>query len=65
MIRVVAQHSPSLFVILGLAELAECPLTMVVQDRTYYKAESYDHYVLYKAAISGHGGGGTFHASQR
>lgn len=55
MIRVVAQHSPSLFAILGLAEEHELPPQMKVEghDTTYYRAETHDHYVLYKAAISG------------
>lgn len=57
MIRVVAQHAPNLFAIFGLAEKHEdCPATLHVDDRgTYYRAESHDHWVLYKAALSGWG----------
>lgn len=57
LIRVIAQHSPSLFVMLGMAEDYELPATMKVQgyETTYYLAERHDHYALYKAALSGWG----------
>lgn len=55
MIRVVAQHAPNLFAILGLFRETELTPTIALGTRTYYRAESKVHYVLYRAAISGHG----------
>ncbi len=55
MIRVVAQHSPSLFGFLGLFKEARLTPTLDVGGHTYYRAESHKHYVLYKAALSGWG----------
>jgi hypothetical protein len=56
LIRVVAQHAPNLFGLLGLMNSEECPSVIVVEGRgTYYRAETHDHYILYKAALSGWG----------
>lgn len=55
MIRVVAQHAPNLFAILGFIEPDECPIELTVNDLTYYKAERHERWVLYKAALSGWG----------
>lgn len=55
-VRVVAQESPTLFRILGGAELDTLQREFVGSDGiTYYRAETHDHWVLYKAAISGWG----------
>lgn len=55
MTRVVAQHSPSLFAILGLFPEEQLTSTINLDGLTYYRAQSKHHYVLYKAAISGWG----------
>lgn len=54
-IRVVVQHSPTLFSI-SLADERALTSTFEYQDQTFYRAETHDHWVLYKAALSGWGG---------
>lgn len=54
MIRVVVQHSPSLYSI-APAEEAALTSTFEHEGQTYYRAETHDHWVLYKAALSGWG----------
>lgn len=54
MIRVVIQHSPSLFS-MALVDEVDLTPTFAYDDQTYYRAETHDHYVLYRAAISGWG----------
>lgn len=53
-VRVVAQHQPNLFAILGLHDLDAEPLPKTlpsdVMGTTYYKAEAHDRWVLYKRA---------------
>lgn len=60
MIRVVAQHSPALFAILGVFPESETTLapTIKIDGQTYYRTETHHHYVLYKAALSGWGAAG-------
>lgn len=53
-IRVVVQHAPNLFAILGLFD-PELPATLTMNGKTFYRAEVKDHYVLYRAALSGWG----------
>lgn len=64
MIRVVVQESPNLFA-LCYEDEATLLQTFVHNGRTYYRAETHNHYVLYRAAISGWGAGGTFDRAQR
>jgi len=54
-LRVVVEHSPELFVILGLCREDEAPPEMFVRGRTYYRARSTPRWVLYRAALSGGG----------
>jgi hypothetical protein len=54
-IRVVAEHAANLFAILGIFPETELTPTLTIKGRTYYRACSKEHYVLYRAAISGHG----------
>lgn len=57
MVRVVAQHAPNLYAILGVfpANAETLAPTIALDGRTYYRAETHDHWVLYKAALSGWG----------
>lgn len=57
MIRVVAQHAPNLYAILGLFpnDAETLAPTIAINGLTYYRAESHDRWVLYKAALSGWG----------
>lgn len=57
MIRVVAEHSPALFAILGVfpGGVETLAGTLELEGGTYYKAEVKTHYVLYRRAISGWG----------
>lgn len=57
MIRVVVEHTPALFAILGLYD-DNLPQTLTIDGQTFYRAETHDHYVLYKAALSGWGAAG-------
>ena len=54
-VRVVVEHTPELFAILGLCKLDECLPMLILQDRAFYRARSTPHWVLYKATISGWG----------
>jgi hypothetical protein len=56
-IRVVVEHSSSLYGLLGLFdnEKEELPIEMCVDDVTYYKSEVKVHFALYKRALSGWG----------
>jgi hypothetical protein len=59
MIRVVLEHSPSLYVLCGLIDEAELGPTMTVNDNeTYYRSVIKSHYQLYKRALSGWGAAG-------
>lgn len=66
-IRVVVQHSPSLYAILGAYPVDSefLTLTLKMDGQTFYRAETHDTYVLYRAALSGWGAGGTFDSRQR
>lgn len=72
MIRIVVQHAPNLYA-LGLVEEAAVTPTFEHGGTTYYKAETHDHWVLYKPALSGWGAAApdpsdprpTFDANQR
>ena len=62
MVRVIVEHAPNLFAIIGLHDEAECAqmLTMVDAEKiphTYYRARSTPRWVLYRAAVSGWGAG--------
>lgn len=71
MIRVLAEHSPSLYSFIGLVkEEKECPATLEMRhpngpSTTYYRARSAHRWVLYRAALSGHGQGPAFHPQQK
>lgn len=54
MIRVVCQHSPSLFS-LSIADEKSLVPTFVHEGVTFYRSETHNHYVLYRSAISGWG----------
>ena len=54
-VRIVAEHSPSRFAILGLCREDEAPPEMFVNGTTYYRAKSTPRWILYRAAISGWG----------
>lgn len=56
-IRVVLQHSPTLYEIVGLfdAETTKPTLTYGDEKRTYYHTQSTDRWQLYVAAVTGHG----------
>lgn len=55
MIRVVIEESPTLYRILGLAAVEDVAQVFEATGRTFYRAELHNHYILYKAAISGWG----------
>ena len=54
-VRVMAQHSPTLFGLLGLWPLSQCAPVLVVGDRSYYRSASTPRWVLYKRSVRGHG----------
>lgn len=57
MIRVVVEHTPSLFSIALVDEkLLEGSNTFEYEGVTCYRAETHDHYVLYRRALTGWGG---------
>jgi hypothetical protein len=56
--RVVLQHQPNLYAIVGIHDDAEPWLTgtsVLIGDDTFYRAESHDHYILLKRAVTGGG----------
>jgi len=68
-IRVVVEHHPDLFSILGYVDEAQLnsSLSLVGRDgvpHTYYRSRSTTRWVLYRAAITGHGEV-NFHPEQR
>lgn len=71
MVRVVAEHEPNLYGMLGFYPEPLCDKTMQLTGpdgvpHTYYRAKSTRTYVLYKAALTGGGAaGGKFSGSQR
>lgn len=66
-VRVVIEHGPNLFAILGLAEEKKCAREIGIEGRTFYRTKSTDRWVLYRGAVSGHGdySGKTFSPAQR
>ena len=54
-VRVVAQHAPNLFAIVGLFDPDGLPSSTEFDGETYYRAESHDHWILYKRAVTGWG----------
>jgi hypothetical protein len=66
-VRVVVEHSPSLYTLLGLMLLTDCPPVLQVRghDSTFYRVESNDRWVLYRAAITGWGETKTLDSRQR
>lgn len=54
-VRVLAEDGPQLVRMLGICEEHECHPTLGIYGRTFYRARSTDRWVLYKAALSGHG----------
>lgn len=54
-VRVVVQHDPNLFAILGIEEDANCPREISVEGHTFYRAASTPRWVLYKPALRGWG----------
>jgi hypothetical protein len=69
MLRVVVRHAPNLYAIVGLAEDVECPQTLTTPDsegasHTFFRVKSTPRWVLYHAAVEGHGGN-TFNSAQR
>ena len=71
MIRVVAEHTPTMFAILGLTQEADCLPTYELTDTdgspaTYYRALTKPgFYVLYKRALQGWMVGFDFDTRQR
>lgn len=65
MIRIVVQHSPTLFAILGLIDEASLMPELIAYGQTFYRSETHDHYVLYKAALTGWGEAPNLHPQQR
>ena len=47
-IRVVAQHAPALYAILGIFSEEDCLLTLTLDDETYDLAARYPKWVLYR-----------------
>lgn len=66
-VRVVIEHHPKLYAILGLSEEDKCPKTLGIDGRTFYRAKSTGRWVLYRGAVSGHGdySGKTFSPAQQ
>lgn len=66
-VRVVVQHTPHLYAMLGLHDLDACPSTLQFDDseRTFYRAQSTPRWVLYKPAVQGHGEATPLHRNQR
>jgi hypothetical protein len=63
-VRVVVEHSPSFYEILGLKLLAECLPQLAVDGTTFCRVQSTPRWVLYRAAIQGHGDR-SFHPDQQ
>ena len=62
MLRVVVEHTPQLFAILGLHDETACEPTLTLLDadgrpHTYYRTRSTPRWVLYRAAVSSIGAG--------
>lgn len=55
-IRVMAEDGPTLIRHLGLVDAETLTKVIQVDGETFYRAETHDHYVLYKKALSGWGG---------
>ena len=58
--RIIAEHAPNLFAIIGFYNGDDPPLTMTVQDVdgnpvTYYRARSTSRWIVYRRAIHGSG----------
>lgn len=66
-VRVVIEHAPTFYEILGLMPESDCPPILQVQghDTTFYRARSTPRWVLYRAAVKGHGERTPFHRDQR
>ena len=57
--RVVLQHTPKIFALVGIHDDAEPWLAgtqVEISGKTYFRAETHDHYILLKAAVEGWGG---------
>lgn len=59
--RVIAEHAPNLFAIIGFYDGDDPPLTMTIQDvdgnpATYYRVRSTPRWIVYRRAITGSGG---------
>ncbi len=56
-VRVVVEHSPAFYEILGVMVDTDCPPTLQVRgyDTTFYRCQSTPRWVLYRAAVKGHG----------
>lgn len=72
MIRVVIEHAPNLYALTYVGEHELQPV-MMAAGSTYYRVKTFDHYVLYRTALSGWGaaapnpddGRPVFHPEQR
>lgn len=70
-LRVVVEHAPTFYEILGVVAATDCPVVLQIpgHDTTFYRAQSTPRWVLYKAAVRGHGerfdGGRPLHRNQR
>lgn len=53
MIRIVVEYHPRLFAILGLFDPKKASPILERDGVSFYKAESHDHYILYRQAIQG------------
>lgn len=56
-VRVVVEHSPAHYEILGLMLESDCPpsLRIAGHDVTFYRSQSTPRWVLYKQAVKGWG----------
>jgi hypothetical protein len=56
-VRVVVEHSPAFYEILGVMLESDCPSVLQVRgtDTTVYRGQSTPRWVLYRAAVTGHG----------
>lgn len=66
-VRVVVEHSPTFYEVLGLMAPADCPAVLEIPGygTTFYRTASTPRWVLYKKAIQGHGEPLPLHRNQR
>lgn len=50
MVRIVAQYSDKMYLIVGSLPLEKCPFLLDADGQTFYRADTHERYVLYRPA---------------